>query len=68
MIRVHRSIVTGIRIDGATLHIEGVDQDKDGNTLKSHTLAFPEGALVGEKVVNAIETLTEFAQQVVDDA
>lgn len=68
MIRVHRSVVTGIRIEGGTLHVEGVDQDKEGNTLKAHILDFPEGALVGEKVAAAIETLTEFAQLVVDDA
>lgn len=70
-IRVECSVVTGIRIDHASgrLTIEGVDQDKAGNTLAAHTLTYPaENELVPAVIVEAIEAITTFAQREVDRA
>jgi hypothetical protein len=69
MIRVARSVVTGIRVADAParLEIEGVDQDKDGNTLKHHQLSLS-GPTVPDAVAEAAETIVLFAQRALDEA
>lgn len=61
-IKVARSVVTGIRIDpaGGVLYIEGVDQDADGNTLRSHQLTFPPVDQSGD-VTSAVATIQAYS-------
>lgn len=71
-ITVARSVVTGISIgntDGG-LYVEGVDQDRDGATLKYHTLLVTQETLREEQpdVGDAVEAIRAYAQRRIDDA
>ena len=68
-ITVSKSVVTDIRIHPTSgrLVVDGVDQDKDGNTLKSHTIEGAGDELPGPVAV-AVERIREYAQQAIDDA
>lgn len=66
-IKVERSVVTGIRIDGDNLILEGVDQDKEGNTLRHHQLNIGVDDRTGN-INEAIAAIRRLAQLEIDQA
>lgn len=68
-VTVSKSAVTGVRIDPGygVLTIEGVDLDKDGVSIRGHTLSYPPEPLP-KAVADAIVTIRDFAVSAIDNA
>lgn len=66
-VRVARSVVTDLKIDGDRLYIGGIDQDKDNNTLAHHSFSFTNDELPAN-VGPAVDVVRKFAQDKVDEA